>query len=55
MWMRTGTRCARRTQVKIGFTEASPALNRDSFAWENSAQGEAKRGNTEKAIFGETI
>ena len=24
MWMRTGTRCASRTQVKIGFTEASP-------------------------------
>jgi hypothetical protein len=25
MWMRTGTRCASRTQVKIGLTEASPA------------------------------
>ena len=25
MWMRTGMRCARRTQVKIGLTEASPS------------------------------
>ena len=31
MWMRTGTRWARRTQVKIGLTEARPEASGCAF------------------------
>src|SRR6516165_7172295 len=32
MWMRTGMRCAKRTQVKIGLTAASPCWSGWAFA-----------------------